>query len=87
MVRVIEYCKRNPTKTAQILLFLFHHLLEAYYIKELSVLLLYNTFFVQFGDSQKIRLVRILSSVVMVRVGGGWESLEEFLHKHDPCRG
>ena len=23
----------------------------------------------------------------MVRVGGGWELLEEFLLKHDPCRG
>ena len=41
----------------------------------------------QFGDSQKLRLVRILRSTVMVRVGGGWEALEEFLRKHDPCRG
>lgn len=31
-------------------------------------------------------MVRILRSTVMVRVGGGWESLDEFLHKHDPCR-
>ena len=23
----------------------------------------------------------------MVRVGGGWEPLEEFLRKHDSCRG
>lgn len=23
----------------------------------------------------------------MVRVGGGWASLDEFLIKHDPCRG
>ena len=23
----------------------------------------------------------------MVRVGGGWEPLDEFLRKHDPCRG
>ena len=43
-------------------------------------------FFVQFGESQKLRLVRILRSTVMVRVGGGWVSLNEFLHKHDPCR-
>lgn len=41
----------------------------------------------QFGDSQKLRLVRILRSTVMVRVGGGWETLEEFLQKNDPCRG
>jgi hypothetical protein len=40
----------------------------------------------RFGDSQKLRLVRILRSTVMVRVGGGWEPLEEFLRKHDPCR-
>lgn len=23
----------------------------------------------------------------MVRVGGGWEDLDKFLQKHDPCRG
>ena len=40
----------------------------------------------QFGDSQKLRMVRILRSNVMVRVGGGWESLREFLMKNDPCR-
>ncbi|ODN01709.1 Dystonin [Orchesella cincta] len=40
-----------------------------------------------FGDSQKLRLVRILRSTVMVRVGGGWVALDEFLVKNDPCRG
>lgn len=32
------------------------------------------------------RMVRILRSTVMVRVGGGWEPLDKFLLKHDPCR-
>lgn len=32
------------------------------------------------------RMVRILRSTVMVRVGGGWEALDQFLLKHDPCR-
>ena len=41
----------------------------------------------RFGDSQKLRLVRILQSTVMVRVGGGWMALDEFLVKNDPCRG
>ncbi|CBY40088.1 unnamed protein product, partial [Oikopleura dioica] len=41
----------------------------------------------RFGDSQQLRLVRILKSTVMVRVGGGWMALEEFLSKNDPCRG
>ncbi|XP_034137712.1 dystonin isoform X31 [Drosophila guanche] len=40
----------------------------------------------RFGDSQKLRLVRILRSTVMVRVGGGWVALDEFLTKNDPCR-
>ncbi|XP_024244048.1 dystonin isoform X5 [Oncorhynchus tshawytscha] len=40
----------------------------------------------QFGDSQQLRLVRILRSTVMVRVGGGWMALDEFLVKNDPCR-
>ncbi|XP_041438138.1 microtubule-actin cross-linking factor 1 isoform X18 [Xenopus laevis] len=42
--------------------------------------------FLQFGDSQQLRLVRILRSTVMVRVGGGWMALDEFLVKNDPCR-
>nr|XP_006813086.1 PREDICTED: dystonin isoform X1 [Saccoglossus kowalevskii] len=40
----------------------------------------------RFGDSQRLRLVRILRSTVMVRVGGGWMALDEFLVKNDPCR-
>ncbi|RWS27955.1 microtubule-actin cross-linking factor 1-like protein [Leptotrombidium deliense] len=40
----------------------------------------------RFGESQKLRLVRILRSTVMVRVGGGWVSLDEFLLRNDPCR-
>ncbi|XP_071483801.1 microtubule-actin cross-linking factor 1-like [Diadema antillarum] len=40
----------------------------------------------RFGDSQQMRLVRILRSTVMVRVGGGWMALDEFLVKNDPCR-
>ena len=31
--------------------------------------------------------MRILRSTVMVRVGGGWCALDEFLVKNDPCRG
>ena len=46
-----------------------------------------NLFHLQFGESQKLRLVRILRSTVMVRVGGGWLALDEFLVKNDPCRG
>ena len=44
-------------------------------------------FLKQFGESQKLRLVRVLRSTVMVRVGGGWVALDEFLVKNDPCRG
>merc|ERR1712226_559997 len=40
----------------------------------------------RFGESQRMRLVRVLRSTVMVRVGGGWQALEEFLVKNDPCR-
>ncbi|XP_048472114.1 microtubule-actin cross-linking factor 1-like [Rhincodon typus] len=40
----------------------------------------------RFGDSQQLRMVRILRSTVMVRVGGGWSPLDEFLVKNDPCR-
>ncbi|XP_051827333.1 microtubule-actin cross-linking factor 1, isoforms 6/7-like [Antechinus flavipes] len=41
----------------------------------------------RFGESQQLRLVRILRSCLMVRVGGGWIALDEFLVKNDPCRG
>ena len=40
----------------------------------------------RFGEKQNIRLVRFLNSTVMVRVGGGWVTLEEFLETNDPCR-
>jgi hypothetical protein len=29
---------------------------------------------------------QILRSHVMVRVGGGWDTLSHYLDKHDPCR-
>ncbi|KAG7314573.1 hypothetical protein KOW79_021876 [Hemibagrus wyckioides] len=38
------------------------------------------------GDSNTIIFVRILRNHVMVRVGGGWDTLEHYLDKHDPCR-
>lgn len=38
------------------------------------------------GDSQTLIFVRILRNHVMVRVGGGWDTLEHYLDKHDPCR-
>ncbi|XP_022245439.1 uncharacterized protein LOC111086536, partial [Limulus polyphemus] len=31
-------------------------------------------------------LLKILRNHVMVRVGGGWDTLEHYLDKHDPCR-
>ncbi|TKR92402.1 hypothetical protein L596_007064 [Steinernema carpocapsae] len=39
-----------------------------------------------FGANTVKRMVRILRSTVMVRVGGGWDALDDFLIKHDPCR-
>ena len=40
-----------------------------------------------FGNSKIVRLVRIHGSSVVVRVGGGWVFLYEFLKRCDPCRG
>ncbi|XP_018425696.1 PREDICTED: GAS2-like protein 1 isoform X2 [Nanorana parkeri] len=40
----------------------------------------------QVGDSNTLIFVRVLRSHVMVRVGGGWDTLEHYLDKHDPCR-
>ncbi|XP_029140210.1 epiplakin [Protobothrops mucrosquamatus] len=40
----------------------------------------------RFGECQQLRMVRILRSTLMVRVGGGWTALDEFLVKNDPCR-
>jgi len=39
-----------------------------------------------FGTSKTIRLLRIHGSSIVVRVGGGWEYLYNFLLKVDPCR-
>nr|XP_028565784.1 GAS2-like protein 1 [Podarcis muralis] len=38
------------------------------------------------GDSNALIFVRVLRNHVMVRVGGGWDTLEHYLDKHDPCR-
>ncbi|NXK38287.1 GA2L2 protein, partial [Piprites chloris] len=38
------------------------------------------------GGSDTLIFVRILREHVMVRVGGGWDTLEHYLDKHDPCR-
>ncbi|XP_070204214.1 streptococcal hemagglutinin-like [Littorina saxatilis] len=40
----------------------------------------------QIGDSRTLIFVRVLRNHVMVRVGGGWDTLENYLDKHDPCR-
>ncbi|CAD5120159.1 DgyrCDS8736 [Dimorphilus gyrociliatus] len=40
----------------------------------------------KFGEKQKICLVRFLNNTVMVRVGGGWVTLAEYLEQNDPCR-
>ncbi|KAF8568831.1 hypothetical protein P879_00502 [Paragonimus westermani] len=39
-----------------------------------------------FGDKCTQIFVRILRSHVMVRVGGGWDTLNHFLAKYDECR-
>lgn len=57
------------------------------YVLLIDFCFFFHPVFLQFGDSQKLRLVRILRSTVMVRVGGGWVALDEFLVKNDPCRG
>lgn len=38
------------------------------------------------GENKTLIFVRILRNHVMVRVGGGWDTLEHYLNKHDPCR-
>ncbi|XP_075219828.1 uncharacterized protein LOC142323661 isoform X5 [Lycorma delicatula] len=38
------------------------------------------------GDTKVLIFVRVLRSHVMVRVGGGWDTLSHYLDKHDPCR-
>ncbi|UJR37224.1 hypothetical protein I4U23_029933 [Adineta vaga] len=38
------------------------------------------------GENGTVIFIRILRYHVMVRVGGGWDTLENYLNKHDPCR-
>ncbi|KAJ0067756.1 hypothetical protein NL108_010043, partial [Boleophthalmus pectinirostris] len=38
------------------------------------------------GDSSALIFIRVLRTHVMVRVSGGWDTLEHYLDKHDPCR-
>ncbi len=38
------------------------------------------------GENRVLIFVRVMRSHVMVRVGGGWDTLENYIQKHDPCR-
>ncbi|XP_048583151.1 uncharacterized protein LOC5504270 isoform X2 [Nematostella vectensis] len=38
------------------------------------------------GDSKNLIFVRVMRKHVMVRVGGGWDTLDRYFDKHDPCR-
>ncbi|NXO22104.1 GA2L1 protein, partial [Cisticola juncidis] len=38
------------------------------------------------GRSGSWEVLSVLQCHVMVRVGGGWDTLEHYLDKHDPCR-
>ncbi|ELT98623.1 hypothetical protein CAPTEDRAFT_2210 [Capitella teleta] len=38
------------------------------------------------GENETLIFVRILRNHVMVRIGGGWDTLENYLNRHDPCR-
>uniref|UniRef100_A0A0N5CHX2 Calponin-homology (CH) domain-containing protein n=1 Tax=Strongyloides papillosus TaxID=174720 RepID=A0A0N5CHX2_STREA len=38
------------------------------------------------NDGTFKRFIRILQFSIMVRVGGGWVTLDKFLETHDPCR-
>ena len=40
----------------------------------------------KFGELDKQHLVRMMRTNIMIRVGGGWETLVNFLNLHDPCR-
>jgi len=45
-----------------------------------------TTALVQSALDGKLVVVQILRSHVMVRTGGGWDTLESYLDRHDPCR-
>eukprot|EP00795_Rhopilema_esculentum_P015482 gene15482-6733_t len=40
----------------------------------------------KFGNNKQLIFVRVMRNHVMVRVGGGWDTLEHYIDKHDPCR-
>eukprot|EP00794_Sanderia_malayensis_P014279 gene14279-15766_t len=40
----------------------------------------------KFGNCKTLIYVRVMRNHVMVRVGGGWDTLEHYIEKHDPCR-
>ena len=42
---------------------------------------------IQVEERQNTQLVRFLRKTVMVRVGGGWVTLDEFLERNCSCRG
>ena len=41
---------------------------------------------IRFAVQQMFVFAQILRNHVMVRIGGGWDTLENYLNRHDPCR-
>ena len=78
-VKLISFWDPNPSlvanfywqKIRQLGTVLFDHKINPQKFKQLSI---------------NFCLFQILRNHVMVRVGGGWDTLQNFLDKHDPCR-
>lgn len=50
----------------------------------LSISILYISIYLELCEF--CLFAQLLSDRIMVRVGGGWDTLEHFLFEHDPCR-
>ena len=55
-------------------------------IGHVEVTLAYAQPWNDYSCSVLLLIFQLLSDRIMVRVGGGWDTLEHFLLEHDPCR-
>ena len=60
-------------------LFVYNSTYDVYKTKKINSPKIHYTFLICFSS-------QILRNHVMVRVGGGWDTLQHYLDKHDPCR-
>jgi len=86
-LQVCSKCLSAPSIYLQSVFICSHSLSAVSFYPQPVITCSQSSFLFQFGESQKLKLARMLKSTVMVRVGEGWQALDKFLVMNDSCGG